>query len=350
MEHAMDLFSLIFAWNFLDCWWLAPLALLLDLAFADPKMPWPHPVCWIGWLYKRLEKAGRSLLASSLLSPPCHLAGQIFGRLVGLLCLLVIVFLTGGTVWLLVNLPLLGPLLAIYLAFSGLAMGSLVQAGREVLEVVESKPPAEGARALSRLVSRDTSGMDKPVLLKTLADTLAENFTDALVAPFFWLLVAGPVGLWCYKAVSTGDSMWGYKTEKWLLLGWAPARGDDLLAFVPARLSALLLWLADKVWPVRTWSGKWPGLGTIARQAKGMTSPNSGWSMTALAWLVRARMAGPSVYFGQLVHKEWLGPPPEQSLPWSASLIHVLLALLQRGSLIGGLGLCLVFWWVRVLV
>lgn len=343
MEDAIDLLSLIFAWNVFDCWWLAPLALLLDLAFADPVMPWPHPVCWIGWLYKRLEKPGRRLLNSK------HAPGTLASRLVSLFCLLVIVTLTAGIVCLLVNLPVLGPLLAIYLAFAGLAMGSLVRAGREVLEVVEKQPPAEGARALSRLVSRETSGMDKPVLLKTLADTLAENFTDALVAPFFWLLLAGPVGLWCYKAVSTGDSMWGYKTEKWLLLGWAPARGDDLLAFVPARLSVVLLWLADKVWPFRAWSGLWPGLAVIAAQAKGMTSPNSGWSMTALAWLAGARMAGPSVYFGQLVHKEWLGPPPEQALPWSARLIHVLLALLQAGSLIGGLALCLVLWALQAL-
>lgn len=168
------------------------------------------------------------------------------GRLAGLCALLVLVCCAGLAVYLLLGLPLLGPLLAVYLAWAGLALGSLLGIGRDVLGRVETRPEPEARQAVSRLVSRDTSRMDRPLLRKTLADTLSENLTDALLAPFFWLLLAGPVGLWCYKAVSTADSMWGYLTEKWRWLGWAGARADDLLAYVPARLSVVAIWLTDR--------------------------------------------------------------------------------------------------------
>ena len=116
-----------------------------------------------------------------------------------------------------------------------LSMGSLLQTGELVLERVEQAPEAEAREALSWLVSRDTSAMDRPLMRKTLADTLSENLTDAFTAPFFWLLVGGPVALWCYKAVSTTDSMWGYMTEKWRWLGWAVVPSLYLLLMAAPR-------------------------------------------------------------------------------------------------------------------
>ena len=210
----------------------------------------------------------------------------------GLVCLLLLTGVSGLTVWLLISLPLLGALPAVYLAWAGLAMGSLLDTGREVLLRVETYPEPEARQALSWLVSRDTSRMDRPLMRKTLADTLSENFTDALLAPFFWLLLAGPVGLWMYKAVSTTDSMWGYLTERWRRLGWAGARADDCLAFIPARLSVAALWWTDillrRLRPAaRIWDGPWPGFRMVARQAVGMPSPNSGWSMTCLLYTSR---------------------------------------------------------------
>ncbi|MDO5484543.1 MAG: CobD/CbiB family cobalamin biosynthesis protein, partial [Desulfovibrionaceae bacterium] len=218
---------------------------------------------------------------------------------------------------------------------------------------VENLAPEHAREALSWLVSRDTSQMDRPLMRKTLADTLSENFTDALMAPFFWLLLTGPVGLWLYKAVSTTDSMWGYLTVRWRWLGWAGARGDDLLAFIPARLSAVLLWLTDALLrrfrpAARCWSGAWPGLRVVARQAGGMPSPNSGWSMAACAWLCGARMAGPSVYFGHLVDKPWLGPSESGALLWDEGLLRGLCALMRAGAALGGLALCCCAWLVRL--
>ena len=149
-----------------------------------------------------------------------------------------------------------------------------------------------------------------------------------------------------YKAVSTTDSMWGYLTERWRWLGWAGARADDCLAFIPARLSVGALRLTDVLLrclrpAARIWDGSWPGLRLVARQAVGMPSPNSGWSMTACAWLCRARMAGPSVYFGALVGKPWLGPSRESAAPWDRARLLALCALMRYSALYGGLSLWL---------
>ena len=345
----------LFPWSVWECWWLAPAALILDLWLGDPDLPWRHPVCAVGKLLERLEAPARNFMRAG--GPEAERAR---GRFAGAAALAALVGLTGAAVWGLTSLPVLAPLLALYLAWSGLAMGSLLRTGREVLRRVEHYDEPEAREALSWLVSRDTSGMDRLLMRKTLADTLSENLTDAFMAPFFWLLVGGPVALWCYKAVSTTDSMWGYVTEKWRWLGWAGARSDDALAFVPARLAACAARLADRivgglarygdwwgrnrflrVWPHRVWAGRWPGLRVVARQAAGMPSPNSGWSMTACAWLCGARMGGPSVYFGTFTPKPWLGPEPGEAAPWDHTRLLALCELLRYSALCVGLALWL---------
>ena len=192
----------LFPYSVWECWWLAPLALALDLLFGDPNLPWRHPVCVVGNLLNALEAPARRFMHGGRAG-----AARARGRLAGAVALAVLVSLTGLAAWALVSLPLLGAVAALYLAWAGLAMGSLLRTGREVLRRVETLEEPEGRRALSWLVSRETAAMDRPLMRKTLADTLSENLTDAFAAPFFWLLVGGPVALWCYKAVSTTDSM-----------------------------------------------------------------------------------------------------------------------------------------------
>jgi len=343
----------LFPYSVWECWWLAPMALIFDLWLGDPDLPWRHPVCAMGKLLNWLEAPARRFMRKN--RPDVE---RQRGRFAGAVALAVLVGLTGAVAWGLVSLPVVGPLLALYLAWAGLALGSLLRTGQEVLRRVEHYDEPQAREALSWLVSRDTSSMDRPLMRKTLADTLSENLTDAFMAPFFWLLVGGPVAMWCYKAVSTTDSMWGYVTEKWRWLGWAGARGDDALAYVPARLSACAACLADrcaafcehhlrflpgKMRPVRVWQGRWPGFRVVARQAVGMPSPNSGWSMTVCAWLCGARMGGPSVYFGTLTPKPWLGPEQDEAAPWDRKRLLALCELLRYSALCGGLTLWLCF-------
>lgn len=343
----------LFPYSVWECWWLAPAALALDLLLGDPALPWRHPVCFVGGLLRRLETPARRYAAALPLHP------RAAARLTGALAVLLTVLAAGGAVWLSLAVAGLLPgegarhLTALYWAWAGLALGCLLRTGAEVQRRVERFPLDDARSALSWLVSRETSGMDRPLMRKTLADTLSENFTDAGIAPLFWLLAGGPVALWCYKAVSTADSMWGYLTPRWRHLGWAGARGDDLLAFLPARLAAPLLGLTDacaraavRRWPsraalLRPWDGRWPGLARLRRDAAGMPSPNSGWSMAACAWLCRARQGGPSVYFGARVHKEWLGPPENEAAPWDGARLDALRGLLLRGMATGGLALWL---------
>ena len=169
-----------------------------------------------------------------------------------------------------------------------------------------------GAReVLAMLVSRDTSGMDKEKMNASLAETLSENFNDAFCAPLFYLALLGPAGLWIYKAVSTGDSMWGYKNERFERLGKFAARADDVLAWIPARISAFLFVLCARMLP----GGKKYSLvsvgevwGKIAKDARRAESPNAGWCMSAAAHTLGIRLGGPAKYFGEMKDKPYFNP------------------------------------------
>jgi adenosylcobinamide-phosphate synthase len=301
---------------------LLPLAAIaLDMALGDPN-GWPHPVRLIGWALDRLETLlhptlsptewvqGETFSRGSGAQRPARAPGAaraispVFKRLYGL-C--VAISLSLG-VWflasLLIRLPGLGWLFSLYLAFAGLALGQLMREAGNVSKLLESGRLEDARRELSFLVSRDTSALDEPGLWRTLAETVSENYCDAFVAPFFYLCLGGAPLLWLYKTVSTMDSMWGYKTERFVDLGWAGARADDALAFLPARLAACSLLAAGLVLglPVRlAWAN-------FRRDAQTMASPNAGWPMASAAWLCGASMGGRAVYFGSAVEKPPLGP------------------------------------------
>lgn len=295
-----------FLWGAWGAWGLLavpPLALLLDLWLGDPR-GLPHPVCGVGRMLRRAEAMARR-----------HADGLPEGerpaalRRAGVLAVMAVAGGVALAVWGLVRLPVLAPwlgaLAVVYFAWAGLALGSLLREGRRTLHAIEHGTLDEARVAVSMLVSRDTAQLDRPDLRRALAETLAENFNDGFVAPFFWLLLGGPAALWGYKAVSTMDSMWGYRTEQWRDLGRACARLDDVLAWLPARLVAFFLWLAAPLAKVR---GGWQGFGPMARDARSMESPNAGWPMSAAAWLHGAPMGGPTPYFGVVKDKPVLGP------------------------------------------
>jgi adenosylcobinamide-phosphate synthase len=319
--------------------WLPPLALILDLLFADPKRL-PHPVQAIGFLANKMEGPARRMKHPVM---------------AGTLVLLILLLLTGSGVALITRLPFgLGICAAIYCAWSGLALGGLIQKCTEALRAIRAAESAPGTlpaarQAVGALVSRDTADMDASALYRSLAESVSENFNDAFVAPYFWLCLGGPVALWIYKTASTMDSMWGYTNERWLYLGRAAARLDDLLAFIPARLSALLLWLnawlgslprSAKGLRERIHAGTffslpgWPGYAIVKRQARQSSSPNSGWPMAAAAWIFDGRMGGPTVYDGNLVHKPMMG---RENSAWRYANTAALICHVRRSGMLGGL-------------
>ncbi|MBQ4132441.1 MAG: cobalamin biosynthesis protein [Desulfovibrionaceae bacterium] len=315
-------------------------ALALDLIFKDFRS-FPHPVQGVAWLADRLEPRARRFESRGLVCLP-GIAELQAGFLSGGACLAVILIVTGGAVFILGELPFVGIILTVYFAYAGLALGGLLREGRIALGAVMQGEISEARQAVSMLVSRDLSQADRPVLLKTLAETLSENFNDALIAPFFWLLTGGPVGLWMYKAVSTMDSLWGYRTEKWRYLGFAAARFDDLLAFIPARLSSWLLCFFSRFVPH---FGRWPGYARVKADALKMESPNAGWGMAAAAWLHHGQMGGRAVYFGEVKEKPLLGPGNDDKssgFEWNEEKIRNLL----RHIKIAGIGGCILMWGV----
>lgn len=330
-----DWCGFLFPYSIWQCLWLAPVAICADLIFGDPPLPWPHPVCLIGQLLNVQEK----IIRKTSTHIQYKKFKSYFEKLAGLFSLIISLLIVGAASLFLIHLPIIGFFFAVYLAYAGLAMGCLLHTGACVNRRIESGDIYSAREGVSWLVSRDTSAMDRNLLRKTLADSLSENYTDAFLAPFIFLLIGGPAALWLYKTISTMDSQWGYLTKKWRNIGWAGAKADDCAAFIPARLSAIIFYMTDLFFKIlninKLWKGQWPGLMKIRADAKGMPSPNSGWSMASCAWLIPGKMAGPSIYFGELVHKAVLGPPNMKN--WTEIQLLALRQLLLYATLIGGL-------------
>lgn len=311
------------------------LAMALDLAVGDPP-GLPHPVRLLGWAADRLEALARAWTGSP---------GGL--RLAGALAVTLLALAAGGAALGLSLLPVVGPALALYLGFSGLALGQLMREGNALSRRIDSGDVDGARKALAMLVSRDTEGLDAAQLRRGLAETLSENLCDAFVAPLFWLLVGGPGALWAYKAVSTLDSMWGYRTEQWKNLGRAAARLDDLLAFIPARLTWLFLLGAGGLLGLDAATA----IRRSPADARTMDSPNAGWPMAAAAWLVGAAMGGPTSYFGVVKDKPLLGPSGEDGAEsWDRDKLRLLSGLILVAGLLGGLAVWAVVtglrsWW-----
>ena len=266
------------------------LAFLLDLLLGDPRRL-PHPVrligLWLDWLEPRVRRLGLPL------------------KLAGALCVLATALGAFAAVDFLCSIRYFGLFLLMYFAYAGLALGELLASARAALRLIQDDARlGEARQAVGMLVSRSTAEMDAQELRRTLAETVSENFCDAFVAPMLYLVLGGPALMWAYKAVSTMDSMWGYKTERFRELGWAAARADDVLAYVPARLSAVLLIAVGGLLGLN-WR---QALARFRADAAQMDSPNAGWPMAACAWLVHGGMGGPATYFGEVKLKPVLGP------------------------------------------
>lgn len=289
-------------------------AFILDLAIGDPRN-FPHPVRLIGNGLDMLEgwvTSGRA---------------RVFK---GAFCTVLLAAVSGVTAWALANIPYLGLILALYLAYSGLALGQLLREAKSAAGLLETGDVAAAREAVSMLVSRDVSGMDESGLRRSLAESVAENVNDAFTAPFFWLVLLGLGGMWTYKAVSTMDSMWGYKSEKWSEAGRFPARADDVLAWIPARITAFLMLAAGVV--IRLdWRAAYDNFYADAGKSE---SPNAGWPMATAAWLAGARMGGPTPYFGEIKDKPHIGPEGEWDDYRLKRLIRLALAAGIAGALI----------------
>jgi adenosylcobinamide-phosphate synthase len=189
------------------------------------------------------------------------------------------------------------------LASSLLAQRSLEAHVAAVATALERDGIEAGRQAVSQIVGRETQNLDESAVCRAAIESLAENFSDGVVAPLFWMVFAGLPGALAYKAINTADSMIGHKSPRHLAFGWASARCDDLVNLPASRLSVLWLVLAAGL------LGLSPGaaLATVRRDAGYHRSPNAGWPEAAMAGALGIRLSGPRVYDGVTVEERWVG-------------------------------------------
>ncbi len=263
---------------------------VLDHLLGDPPSL-PHPVVLfgrtIGWCERRLNHGRHRMLKGGLMAV----------TLVALTFLL-----TAALLRLLRPVPVLALAAQSLLIFYGLAGTTLIREVRAVFAALD-RSTDDGRRQVARIVGRDTSRLTPQEVRLAALETLAENLSDGVVAPLFWLTLLGIPGMMAYKMVNTLDSMTGYRTRRYRLFGRVAARLDDAANWIPARLTALVMYAVARVaWPRRK-----PSLSDIRRQARHHLSPNAGWPEAALAVILDCRFGGPHVYFGELVTKPFIG-------------------------------------------
>ena len=297
---------------------------ILDLLFGDPAWLY-HPVVAIGklisFLEKRLRARGGNLRRSALV-----LTGATVFTAMGACALVLYLLSLFGRVPLFIGMALLDWL--------GLAARSMVQEARGVASALDEGLDA-GRKQVSRIVGRDTQSLTSEEVIKATVETVSENTTDGVISPMLYAFIGGPVLLWGFKAASTLDSMVGYLDEKYRDIGWSSARLDDILNYLPARLTARLMVLSAYLLRL---DGK-RALDTVRRDHANHLSPNCAWSEAAAAGALGIQLGGTHLYFGKPVVKPTIGDalrPAEKSditktcllLYFSSGILMLILLLL----------------------
>ena len=290
-----------------------------------------HPVTWMGRLIGVLDRGLNRPTASGARR-----------RLLGLLATLLIVVVAALAGHLLerslLRLPL-GFAVAAIAASTLIAQRSLYHHVRRVAVVLEEDTIAAARAAVSHIVGRDPDALDEAGIARAAIESLAENFSDGVVAPAFWLALGGLAGGAAYKAVNTADSMIGHRTARHAAFGWAAARLDDVVNLPASRLSALLIVAAAATLPGASPAGAWR---VLVRDAACHRSPNAGYPEAAMAGALGLALAGPRVYGGTEIPDALMGDGRRLA---TAADIRAALALYVRADVLliglaGALALC----------
>ena len=270
---------------------MLPLALILDAIFGEPDWLWrriPHPAVLmgraVGWVDARFNQGD-----------------QLYLKGVGAVLLLIALSLA-------VSIPLSWS--GFYGVFE-VAGAAILLAQRSLSQHVNAVAAglkvslAEGRARVAMIVGRDPETLDESGVARAAIESAAENWSDGVIAPAFWFLIAGLPGIVVYKMINTADSMIGHRNEKYAQFGWAAARLDDVMNLIPARLSGLLICLIG---------GRRKALKVMWRDAPKHKSPNAGWPESALASTLDIAVAGPRVYDGVTTDDPYLNPEGRREL------------------------------------
>ena len=265
---------------------------VLDLLLGDPEWLY-HPVCIIGkyisFMEKKLRKRGGNLRKSAvfLTASTVLLTMAVVAVLMWLLSLI-------GRIPLLIGMSLLN--------WMGIAVTCMAKEARGVAKALDKGVDA-GRTQVARIVGRDTQSLNEEEIIKATIETVAENTTDGVISPLFYAAIGGPVLLWGFKAASTLDSMVGYLDEKYRDIGWSSAKLDDVLNYLPARITTLLMCLAA-FFTGMDGKNAWR---LVQRDHANHKSPNCAWSEAAAAGAMHIQLGGTHDYFGKPIEKPTIG-------------------------------------------
>lgn len=270
---------------------------ILDFMIGDPFGRW-HPICGIGNLIVFLRQKIRRLF-------PKNKTGELIGG----------IFLVLLTVLISSIIPLFilyisykinyyfGFLIETIMCYQILATKSLYNESMKVYNAFCKEDVEKARNAVSMIVGRDTKELTKEGIIKATVETVAENTTDGVIAPLFYMVIGGPIFGFFYKAVNTLDSMVGYKNDEYIYFGKMSAKFDDILNFIPARISALFIILASFLCRL-DWKNAWK---IFKRDRYNHKSPNAAQTESACAGALNVMLAGDAYYFGKLCEKETIG-------------------------------------------
>ncbi len=305
---------------------LSPPWIVAGALLVEGVLGWPrrllHPVAWIGALIAVLERRWNRAERP-----------EAARRALGVVTVLILFAVAGGAGWSVQALAAAAPfwpglVLLLVCGAAGLAARSLFDHVRAVALPLKTGDLPAAQQAVGMIVGRDVETMDEAEVATAALESLAESFCDGVVAPVFWFVIGGLPGLFAYKAINTADSMIGHMEPRWRAFGWAAARTDDVMNWIPARIAGALIVLAG--------AGGWR---VMLRDAGKHASPNAGWTEAAMAGVLRVRLGGPVRYDGVMSERPFFGdgaPPSAADLTRGLRVYGVACALLLMLLIVGG--------------
>ena len=300
---------------------------LLDLLIGDPRWLY-HPVCLIGNLIALLEKGIRKIFSKTE-------KGELSG---GVLEVVLVCLISLGVPWVVLSvlyryMPLAGLALETFWCYQLLATKSLKDESMKVYDRLKNGTIEEARYAVSMIVGRDTAELTEEGVTKAAVETVAENGSDGVIAPMLYMALGGVPLMFLYKGINTMDSMLGYKNDRYLYFGRCAAKLDDLVNYIPARISG---WLMVAAAFLTGMDGK-NAAKIYKRDRRNHASPNSAQTEAAVAGALRVQLAGNAYYFGKLYEKPTIGDKLREVEPedirranrllYGASVLSVLLCL-----------------------
>ena len=307
----------------------------LDMLIGDPH-GMPHPVRAIGALISSLEKFFRNHFSAHLKAAGAALAS-------------IVIVLSAAVPYLLLRVcylvhPAAGVIAESVLCFTLLAGKSLTDETMAVYRPLREGNTEAARQAVSMVVGRDTSVLDRDGITRAAVETVAENTSDGVTAPLLYIALFGAVGGFFYKSVNTMDSMIGYRNERYREIGFFAARLDDLLNFIPSRLTALFMIAAAYLLRMDA-KGAWR---IWRRDRRKHESPNSAQTESVCAGALGIRLAGDAVYFGRICHKPYIGdndrPIEAEDIVRANRLMHVTALLFWAACILMRSVLAAVIW------